>query len=73
MAKTYTEQLDNVQAAIEAIESGSQSYTIQTVGGSRTVTFADLNTLYAREKRLLVQVKRESNGGMGVSYVSKNS
>ena len=72
MAKTYTEQLESVQAAIAAIEEGAQSYTIATPGGSRTVTMADLQTLYDREETLIPKAKRESRGGrIGVSYVSK--
>lgn len=67
--KTYTEQLESVQAAIAAIEEGAQSYTIQTPGGSRTVTRADLKTLYDREERLMPKAQREAAGrGVRVRY-----
>lgn len=67
--KTFNEQLESVQAAIEAIEGGSQSYTIQTPGGSRTVSRADLKTLYEREERLMPKAQRESAGrGVRVRY-----
>jgi hypothetical protein len=56
--KSYTEQLESVQAAIEAVEAG-QEYTI----GNRTWRGADLKTLYDREQRLMPLVARENNGG----------
>jgi len=65
MAKTYAEQLEAVQSAIEAIESGSQSQSVQ----GRSIARADLATLYAREKYLRTMVQRETDGGLGVQYV----
>lgn len=59
--KTYTEQLENVQAAIEAIEDGAQSYSI----AGRSYTRPDIDSLYAREERLIRLVKRESSGRTG--------
>ena len=67
MAKTYAEQLDEVQAAITKIEGGAQSYTGPT---GRQLTRADLATLYKREERLMLQVKRESRGGITVRSVT---
>lgn len=64
MTTTYAAQLDSVQAAIEAIQGGAQSYTISTLSGSRTVTRPDLNALYAREERLIAKVAR--NGGIKI-------
>lgn len=61
--KTYTEQLESVQAAIEAIEAGAQSYTIQTPSGSRTVTRGTLDSLYRRESKLRPLAAREARGG----------
>lgn len=61
--KTYAEQLDAVQQAIEKIESGAQSYVGPT---GRQLTRADLETLYKREERLMMKVKRESSGGITV-------
>ena len=60
--KTYSEQLEDVQTAIAAIEGGSQEYTI---GGavSRSVKRGDLDTLYAREKWLRKMSAREDRGG----------
>lgn len=67
--KTYTEQLESVQAAIEAIEGGAQSYTIQTPAGQRVVTRATLKTLYDREEILRPKAARESKGsGARVRY-----
>ena len=57
--KTYTEQLESVQATIAAIESGAQSMTIS----GRSYTKADIKVLYDREERLLRMVKKESRGG----------
>ena len=59
--KTYTEQLESVQAAIEAIEGGAQSHSIN----GRAMTKADLGVLYAREERLVPLAKRESSVGRG--------
>ena len=58
MAKTLSEQLTSVQTAIEKIESGAQSVSIDGV----SVTRADLRTLYAREQRLLQKIERQSSG-----------
>ena len=55
MAETLETQLDRVQAAIAAIESGAQSYQI----ANRRITKADLATLYARESSLKSQIARE--------------
>lgn len=66
--KTYSEQLESVQAAIEAIETGAQEYTIQTAAGSRTVKRAQLSTLYDRERRLRPLAARESSTRPRVRY-----
>ena len=47
-------QLESVRAAIEAIESGAQEYTI----GNRHLKRADLQTLYNRESTLETQIAR---------------
>lgn len=52
MAKTYGQQLDAVQAAIEAVES-SQSYELD----GRKLTRADLSTLYKREDSLIAKIE----------------
>lgn len=59
---TYAEQLEEVQTAITKVMT-SQSYTISTPTGSRTVTRANLSELEAREKWLQKQVDAEANGG----------
>lgn len=67
--KTYTEQLEEVQAAIEKVEGGAQSYSIGEGGATRTVTRATLETLYQREKYLRTMAARESRGGgINVSF-----
>ena len=65
--KTYTEQLESVQAAIEKIESGAQSYSQK----DRSQSKADLATLYEREERLIPLANKESSGRTGarVRYV----
>jgi len=60
--KTYTEQLESVQEAIAAIESGAQSYEI----AGRKQTKADLATLYDREAFLMPKALRESGGRTGI-------
>jgi hypothetical protein len=65
VAESYSVQLDRVQAAIGAIESGNQSYTIQ----NRTFTKADLGLLYNRERFLRGQVAKQAAGGIRVQRV----
>jgi hypothetical protein len=60
VATSYSDQLISCQAAIAAIESGNQSYTLL----NRTFTKADLKTLYDREKWLRFQVAKQANGGI---------
>jgi hypothetical protein len=62
--KTYAEQLEDVQTAISAIETGAQAYSIQ----GRSLTRADLGQLYQREKHLRRMVDREERGGICVRY-----
>jgi len=52
LAKTLGQQLDAVQAAIEAAE-GSQSYEFE----DRKLTRADLATLYRQEKDLISKIE----------------
>lgn len=63
---SYTTQLESVQAAIAAIEGGSQSYSIQ----GRTLTRGDLQALYSREEDLRRKVDRETRGGIRVRYAT---
>jgi len=64
---TYAEQLVSVQAAIAAIESGAQSYSI----AGRSLSRADLKTLYDREAWLLARVASSARaGGRRVRFVT---
>jgi len=60
--KTYLEQLESVQAAIQAIESGAQSMEVS----GRKYTKADLATLYAREKYLMPLATKAATGRRGI-------
>ena len=60
--KTYTEQLEEVQAAITAIMTGGQEYTI----GSRSYKAADLETLRKFEADLRIRADRETNNSGGI-------
>lgn len=59
--KTYTEQLESVQAAIAVIEAGAQSVDFM----GKKYTYGDIAVLYAREERLMPLAKRESSGRSG--------
>ncbi len=60
MAVTLQEQLDQINAAVQAIESGAQEYRID----ERLVRRGDLATLYAERRRLAQeQAAYETNGG----------
>lgn len=56
--KTYTEQLEEVQAAITAILGGAQSYAI----GTRTFERPQLDTLMRMQERLMPLALRETAG-----------
>ncbi len=60
---TLAEKLTSVQSAIAAIEGGAQSVT----QNGRTLTYADLKSLYDREERLERQIDRASNGSRTVA------
>ena len=56
-ATTLAQQLANVQAAIEKIETQVQSITSPD---GRTTAFARLETLYKRETSILNRISRSS-------------
>lgn len=58
MSSAKTE-LAEVKKAIATIHAGGQSYRI----GSRSLTRADLQTLYARQNELESKIAEESRGG----------
>lgn len=58
--ETLKVQLDNVRAAIMAIETGAQDYQI----ANRRITKADLATLYARESSLKKQIAQLSGNDL---------
>lgn len=61
--KTYTEQLESVQKAIEQIELHGQAYMIMDGGTQRQLTRGNLAALYKREERLRPLAEAEANGG----------
>lgn len=63
--ESYAAQLERVQTAIAAIEERGQASGI----AGRSLTKADLSTLYAREKWLRKMVARETRGGIRTQYV----
>jgi hypothetical protein len=65
--KTYREQLDSVQRAIEAIESGGQEFDLEVNMNRRSVKRGDLKELYRREAFLRRMVSRE--GGSDIEFV----
>lgn len=56
MAETLAVQLTRVQAAIATIEDGGQAVS----RSGRNLTFANLQTLYERERQLLRRIANES-------------
>jgi len=59
--KSTLEQLESVQAAIEAIEGGAESYML----GDVRVNKGKLDDLYEREKRLQIKYNREQKRNRG--------
>jgi hypothetical protein len=62
--KGVEEELARIDTAIEAILAGGQSYTINTGGGSRQVTYADYNALVKRRDELAARIAA-ANGELG--------
>lgn len=58
MAMTDAEMLEQVEAAIQAILTGGQSYKI----GQREFTKADLKTLFDKQKELQVSIGEGTYG-----------
>ena len=58
-------ELEQVNAAISHILRGGQSYTINSGGGSRTVTYADYNALLKRKAALETQIATASGAAGG--------
>lgn len=65
--ESYSTQLERVQETIAAIEQRGQSYGMQD---GRSLTRADLATLYARERELRRLVAKETRGGARVRQVA---
>jgi hypothetical protein len=61
--KTYSEQLADVQKAIEAVETNGAEFEIWVNGNKRRVRRGDLATLYKREAWLKQMIHRECGGG----------
>lgn len=61
-----SEQLQQVNNAIAAIEIGGQEYQI----GSRRLKRADLSLLYQRQKELQGQLEAEKSDGFGLVNTS---
>lgn len=53
------DKLDRIRAAIEAVETGGQSVSYE----GRSVSKADLKTLYEREAYLEQRLARQQRGG----------
>ena len=51
-------QLDSVQDAIAAIESGAQSYFIEENGMRRDLKRGDLEVMYKRENSLIARLQK---------------
>jgi len=61
-----SEQLQQVNNAIAAIEIGGQEYQI----GSRRLKRADLSLLYRRQKELQGELEAEKSDGIGLANTS---
>lgn len=61
--KRLRQQLRSVQRAIKKIEVGAQEAHIESNGSSRRSRQADLETLYNRERDLIIRLNRMSGRG----------
>ena len=66
-AKSYDEQLDDVQQAIHEIETHGIETEIEVNGNRRRVKRSDLRTLYQREAFLLRMAERERRSS--ITYI----
>lgn len=64
---TMQEQLNQINAAITAIESGAQEYSI----GSRRLRRPDLTVLYQERRQLLQQLREEAGGNVTVAVFDR--
>lgn len=64
---TTKEQLDQINAAISAIENGAQEYSI----GSRRLRRPDLTVLYQERRQLLLQLREEKGGSVTVAVFDR--
>nr|DAO85804.1 MAG TPA: hypothetical protein [Bacteriophage sp.] len=68
MQNQIQEQINQINAAISAIENGAQEYTIN---GRRFVR-ANISALYSERKALNSQLVAEQNNGIGMNtFVAK--
>ena len=67
--QSYSDQLEEVQAAITAVLSGAQSYSIGDGGMTRELSRASLDSLQVREEYLRKKVQQETRGGMSFHQV----
>lgn len=68
MQNQIQEQINQINAAISAIENGAQEYTIN---GRRFVR-ANISVLYSERKALNSQLVAEQNNGIGMNtFVAK--
>ncbi len=64
---TTKEQLEQLNKAIEAIESGAQEYQI----GSRRISKPNIYNLYRERERLEQKYASENNGGTFVAVFDR--
>lgn len=65
MSKTVAEQLEQVEAALDAVETSGQRYRIK----DRELWRADHEKLEARRDKLEKKVRREKRGGIRVARI----
>jgi len=61
--RTLAQKIEDLDAAIEAIETGAQSITVD----GRTYTRANLRELYLRQDRLESKANKADGGGRRVA------
>lgn len=64
---TLEEQLESVQRAIAAIESGGQETSIEVNQNRRDIVRPKLKDLYEREQKLKMAIRRQNGGGMFIA------
>jgi hypothetical protein len=68
---TLEEQLESVQKAIQAVETGGQETYVEVNQNRRDIVRAKLKDLYEREAKLKMAIRRQNGGAISHAILRK--